>query len=214
MIDFLNTVLFSAFGVPVTLIEVIGFVTGGICVWLVAQQNIWNWPVGILNNIAFLILFFGVGLYADAVLQIIFAVIAIYGWYRWTHGRKNGSGTLVVTYSPWSERIVVLGLTALLTGAVITGLVYGTDSEVPVWDALILTLSLAATYYQAKKRIDSWWVWITVDLISIPLYFERGLLLTSILYFIFLCICVKGLLGWRKSYKSETLAPTANLSFA
>lgn len=205
VMSFLGSEAFQAFSKPVSWVEVIGFVTGGICVWLVAKQNIWNWPIGILNNAAFLILFVGAGLYADATLQVIFAVIAVYGWYKWAHKAKSGNElvTLPVTYSSWKERGLVGGLTLVATIAAATGLIHLTNSEVPVWDTLILTLSLAATYYQAKKRIDSWWIWIAVDIISVPLYFSRGLVLTSILYFIFLCICVKGLIDWKKSYKEE-----------
>lgn len=203
ILNFFNTSVFEAFGVPVTVIEIIGFITGGVCVWLVAKQNILNWPIGIVNNMAFLILFLGVGLYADAVLQVIFALIAVYGWWKWVYGGNRGTNSLPVTYSSWTERGYVAGLTLIATGAVVMGLVHGTDSTVPLWDALILTLSLAATYYQAKKRIDSWWIWITVDIISVPLYASRGLVLTSILYFIFLCICVKGLVDWKKSYNTQ-----------
>lgn len=212
VLDFFNYAVFTAFGVPVSVIEIIGFVTGGVCVWFVAKQNLWNWPIGILNNGAFFILFIGVGLYADATLQIVFALIAVYGWWKWVYGGDRGTNTLPVTYSTWPERGVVGSLTAVATVAVVLGLVHGTDSTVPVWDALILTMSLAATYYQAKKRIDSWYVWIAIDVISIPLYFSRGLVLTSLLYFIFLCICIKGLVDWKKSYKTDTVQP--NLALA
>lgn len=204
VLNFFGIEVFSAFGVPVTIIEIIGFVTGFVCVWLVAKQNVLNWPIGILNNVAFFILFIGVGLYADATLQVIFAVIAVYGWYKWTKGHVLSlDSALPVSYSTNKERLIVGGITLVATIAVVSGLVYGTDSEVPVWDALILTLSLAATYYQAKKRIDSWWIWITVDVISVPLYFSRGLALTAILYFFFLCICIKGLIDWKKDFNTQ-----------
>jgi nicotinamide mononucleotide transporter len=204
LMGFFGTNVFEAFGVPVTVIEIIGFITGGVCVWLVAKQNIWNWPIGILNNIAFLILFVGAGLYADATLQIIFAVIALYGWYKWTHAKGVTKATLPVSYSSTKERVILGVLTAAATIAGVTGLVHFTNSQVALWDTLILTMSLAATYYQAKKRIDSWWIWIAVDVISIPLYFNRGLALTAILYFIFLCICIKGLIDWKRDYKKQT----------
>lgn len=203
LMGFFDTTVFHAFSMPVTVIEIIGFVTGGVCVWLVARQNIWNWPIGILNNAAFLILFIGAGLYADATLQIIFAVIAVYGWYKWTHAKGLEQSVLPVSYSNWKERSILFVLTALATVAGVTGILHLTDSDVALWDTLILTMSLAATYYQAKKRIDSWFIWIAVDVISVPLYFSRGLVLTSILYFIFLCICVKGLIDWKKDYKVQ-----------
>lgn len=207
LMEFFNITVFEAFSVPVTVIEIIGFVTGGLCVWLVARQNIWNWPIGILNNGAFLILFIGAGLYADATLQIIFAIIAVYGWYKWTHAKGVEQGVLPVSYSTWKERSILFVLTAVATVAGVTGILHLTDSDVALWDTLILTMSLAATYYQAKKRIDSWFIWIAVDVISVPLYFSRGLVLTAILYFIFLCICIKGLVDWKKDYKLQNNTP-------
>ena len=168
VLNFLNTVAFTAFGAPVSIVEIIGFITGALCVYGVARQSIWNWGVGILNNAAFGLLFFGAGLYADMTLQAIFAAIAIYGWWKWAHG-ENGTGNLPVRRATRTE---IGSLTsAALVGTVIVALLlrHGTDSAVPVWDALVLTLSLVATYGQAKKIISSWYVWILVDLFSVPL---------------------------------------------
>src|SRR6266516_4575419 len=78
--------LFGLWGVDVTWVEVLGFSTGAACVWLVVVQNIWNWPVGIANNAFFLLLFLGSGLYADASLQVAFAVLGGYGWWCWLRG--------------------------------------------------------------------------------------------------------------------------------
>src|SRR6266581_1140586 len=66
--------------------ELLGFVTGGVCVWLAARQNIWNWPIGIANNIFYLIVFWRSGLFADSGLQVFYFVIALYGWWKWARG--------------------------------------------------------------------------------------------------------------------------------
>jgi nicotinamide mononucleotide transporter len=202
LLTFFTTVAFTAFGAPVTIVEIIGFVTGALCVYGVARQSIWNWGVGLLNNAAFGLLFFGVGLYADMALQGIFALIAVYGWWKWVHG-ESGGGNLSIRRATRAE---IGSLTAAtLVGTIIVAqlLRHGTDSAVPVWDALVLTLSLVATYGQAKKILSSWYVWILVDLISVPLYFSRGLALTAILYIGFTALCVMGLVNWSKSLRTQ-----------
>ncbi|MFD6890509.1 nicotinamide riboside transporter PnuC [Streptomyces sp. NPDC059957] len=180
--------------------EILGFVTGAVCVWLVARQHIANWPIGIANNVFFIVLFAQAGLYADAGLQIVFIALAAYGWWSWTHGGGPGTTTALqvrrTTAAEWTVlaaagAVAVLGLTLLLSRA--------TDSTVPFWDALTTGLSLMATYGQCRKLVESWWLWIAADLVYIPLYAHKGLYLTSLLYVGFLALCVAGLLGWRRA---------------
>ncbi len=184
--------------------EVLGFATGALCVWLVARQHIANWPIGIANNVFFIVLFTQAGLYADAGLQIVFIALAAYGWWSWTHGGGPGTTeTLPVrrtTRTEWAwlaaaGAVGVLALTLLLARA--------TDSTVPFWDALTTGLSLAATYGQCRKLVESWWLWIAADLVYIPLYAHKGLYLTSALYVGFLALCVAGLAGWRRTLPAE-----------
>jgi nicotinamide mononucleotide transporter len=84
-----------------------------------------------------------------------------------------------------------------------------TDSTVPLPDALTTVLSLLATYGQSRKKVESWWIWITADLIYIPLYLYKGLWLTSILYVVFLCLCLAGLRAWRLDPALRMAAATA-----
>jgi nicotinamide mononucleotide transporter len=194
----------------VTWLELWGDVTGLLCVWLVARQNIWNWPLGIVNNVLFLVLFWRSKLYADAVLQIVFAILGAYGWTMWL--RVSGSGLGLgppvrqTTTTEWA------GIALFLVVAQSAGywwLAYRTDSPVPFWDTAVLTLSLAALYGQARKLLESWYLWIAVDVISVPLYVVRGLLPTALLYFLFGCLCVKGLLNWREALRQQASPATA-----
>jgi len=177
-------------------IEVFGFATGIVNVWLLAHQNIWNWPIGIANNLAYTIVFATAGLYGDAGLQIVYIVFSIYGWIRWLHPHKPGQLHVTETTARgWT--FLILMITA---GAVSCRwfLARYTDSTVPAWDGLTTTLSLAATYGQGRKLLESWWIWIAADLIYMPLYVYKNLLLTAGLYFIFMLLCVMGLRAWRR----------------
>jgi nicotinamide mononucleotide transporter len=175
-------------------IEIFGFVTGVVNVWLLARQNIWNWPIGIANNLAYLILFATTGLYGDSGLQFVYIVLGVYGWWLWLH--QTGNDTLKVTRTTpkvWLQLVIA----SLAAGLILRWfLARFTDSTVPGWDAVTTSLSLAATYGQCKKLLESWWIWILVDLIYIPLYIYKGLRLTSVLYLVFLLLCIFGLREW------------------
>jgi nicotinamide mononucleotide transporter len=180
----------------VSWLEAWGALTGLLCVWLLARQNIWTWPIGLTNNLLFMVLFWRSRLYADSILQVIFAALGGYGWYHWLQVPVPGA-ELSVRRTTRAEWVVLFAATTLGHAAAYWGLTRHTDSPVPFWDSAVLALSLAATYGQARKLLESWIVWIVVDVISVPLYISSGLYLTSGLYFLFLCLCVSGYLNWR-----------------
>lgn len=205
LIAWMNSAAFTLFEAPVSWIEVIGFATGAACVYGVARQKLWNWPIGILNNLCFIILFLGAGLYGETVLQLIFAAVALYGWYNWLRGNSGTAekNDLPIRDATRKEILLGLGITAVGTAVVAMVLTHGTDSQVPWPDAFVLTASLAATYGQATKIFQHWYVWILIDVVSIPLYFSRGLTLTAILYVGFLILCAYGLIDWKRTRTAE-----------
>ena len=185
------------------MIEIFGFVTGVLNVWLLARQNIWNWPVGIANNLAYLLLFAKSGLYGDAGLQIVYITLGIYGWWIWL---RPGTGPHLPVTRTTAKAWGYLGLVTLLAVLLLRWFLGRfTDSTVPGWDGLTTALSLAATYGQARKLLESWWLWILADLVYIPLYIYKGLVLTSALYFVFLLLCIFGLREWTRNLTAEAL---------
>ncbi|CBH47741.1 nicotinamide riboside transporter PnuC [Rhodococcus hoagii] len=207
MIDFLNSTAFTAFGAPTSWAEVLGFVTGAWCVWLVGRQSVWNWPIGIANNLVWILLFATAGLFADSALQVVYIALAVWGWHNWVQGR-NGD-TLAVTGTSGTEWVWLAGVGIAGTGALTVLLDTATSSTVPFWDAVTTVLSLLATWGQATKRWESWLLWIAADLIYIPLYLHKGLTLTALLYCGFLLLCVRGLLAWRRSRATEPVMAVA-----
>ncbi|EME22351.1 nicotinamide riboside transporter PnuC [Rhodococcus triatomae] len=202
MLTFLNSTAFTAFGAPTTWAEVIGFVTGAWCVYLVGRQSLWNWPIGIANNLVWILLFATAGLYADSGLQVVYIALALWGWSNWARGRDGGA--LHVTSTRAREWAMLAAIGVGGTVALTVLLDTATGSTVPFWDAVTTVLSLLATWGQAKKKWESWLLWIAADLIYIPLYFHKGLTLTALLYVGFLLLCVRGLIAWRRSRVAAT----------
>ena len=192
-------------GATTTWGEVFGFVTGALCVWLVARQNSWNWPIGILNNLAFLALFATSGLYADSGLQVVYLGLALYGWWSWLRGGVEHTPLPVSRTTPpqWLW-LAVAGV--VLTGVLVWVLTAYTSSTVPWADAVTTVLSLLATWGQTRKKVESWWLWIAADVIYVPLYAYKDLWLTAILYLGFIALCVLGLRSWSKALRRDLVA--------
>jgi nicotinamide mononucleotide transporter len=189
-------------GVPVTWAEVLGDVTGAACVALVARQHVWNWPIGLLNNVFWALLFWRAKLYSDSALQGIFFALGCYGWWRWM--AKGASGeTIRIRRTRPREWMILAASVVVVTAGLATWLAHATDSPAPLADASVLALSLAATWGQAHKVIESWWVWIVVDVISVPLYVSRALYPTAGLYVIFGLLCVAGLRHWTRLLRAQ-----------
>jgi nicotinamide mononucleotide transporter len=189
--------------------ELLGFITGGVCVWLAARENIWNWPIGIANNIFYLIVFWRSGLYADSGLQVFYFAIAVYGWWMWARG---GAASRELPASRTSKDVVVglTVMTAVMATLLYVGLRRYTNSTVPAGDAITTALSLTAQYMLGRKWLENWLVWITADCIYIGLYYNKHLYWTSMLYAIFIAMCVAGYLGWKRAMTtSKSAAATA-----
>ena len=176
-------------------VDVAAFISGALCVWLLVKNNIWNWPVGIVNAGLFVVLFYNGRLYADAALNALYIVLGIWGWYYWTHMNKQKTQR-PITRGGILEQVIVVAIGAVATYFISIHLTNIKDGA-PFWDALTTAISLVATYLQARKFIENWWYWIMADVIYIPLYFAKHLPLTGVLYVLFLAMCVKGLFDWK-----------------
>jgi len=185
--------------------ELAGTLTGVLCVWLLIRQNIWNWPLGIANNIFYIVVFFKSGLYADMGVQFVYIAVAIYGWWNWLHGGVDHSELKVARASAMGW----LGYTAL--AAFGTAVLYWvlhrfTPSTVPFADGLTSALFLTAQYMMSRKLVENWWFWIVGDVLVIGLYIYKHLYLTSVLYVIFLAMSVAALLEWQRAAKRMKIA--------
>jgi nicotinamide mononucleotide transporter len=188
------------------IVEFMGVLTGAVCVLLAVRENIWNWPIGITNNIIYFVIFWRSKLYADACLQLVYITISIYGWWKWLH--KDASKhelTPTRIREKWGYAALAAG-TAIATVAMYFVLHRFTDSNVPLGDAFTTALSLTAQFLLSRKLIENWIVWIIADVIYIGLYCYKGLFQTAGLYAIFIVLCVMGYRQWTKSMNESKAA--------
>jgi nicotinamide mononucleotide transporter len=183
-------------------LEIVGAVTGIISVWLTTRQNIWCWPIGLVNLAVYALVFHSARLYADMALQGIYAALAVWGWYCWLRGGKEGA-PLRVSQAPVRVYSILFPAGILCSLALGLGLERATDAAVPFWDAATTTFSLAATFMQTRKWFENWIVWIVVDSCLVGKYAWSGLWPTAGLFFIFTILAVMGLMEWRRSLKME-----------
>jgi nicotinamide mononucleotide transporter len=192
------------------LVEIFGFVTGAACVLLVVRESIWNFPVGIANNVFFILLFLSARLYADMALQVVYLVLAGLGWWRWARGGSGGAPLAVGSVS--AREGLALGVFGAGATALLTVHLRRIGDAAPFLDALTTVLSLLAQWLLNQKRIENWYVWIAADLLYVGLYVQRGLHLTAVLYFVFILMCVAGLRGWRESARTALVLAVARPS--
>ena len=184
--------------------EVLGFITGAVSVWLTVKENVWNWPVGIATSAFYVVVFFHARLFADSSLNVFYVVLGFLGWYWWLRGGEKRT-VLHIARTSRRSALVLIGLGVMATGAMTVFLTNVHDSA-PFFDAVTTVLSLIAEYMLARKLLENWGVWITADVIYIGLYAYRSLYLTSILYALFLTMCVVGFIGWRRTWRSARSA--------
>ena len=206
LMEILYFPLFTIAGVPTTLAEGLGFSSGALCVWLVARQHIANWPIGIANNLFFILLFAQAGLYADAGLQIVFIALAVV--------RLVDLGPRRRTRDTAAVRRTTAHRVGLAAAAGAVGRSRSRCSSpgpptrpCPSGTPLTTALSLMATYGQCRKRVESWWLWIAADMVYIPLYAYKDLCLTSLLYVGFMALCVVGLRNWSRDLAARGARP-------
>ena len=181
----------------IDLTEAAGFVTGGLAVWLLVGQNIWNWPIGIANNLVYGAIFFHARLYADMSLQLVYLILGIYGWISWSRGH-TGDGGLRVTHLPLRLALACAGIGAAATSGMGLYLARINDSA-PFVDAVTTVGSLIAQYLMTRKVLENWTLWIVVDIISVGLYTSKHLYLTAVLFTAYIVMCAMGAVAWRRS---------------
>jgi nicotinamide mononucleotide transporter len=168
---------------------------GVVNVALVVRRSVWNYPFGIAMVALYFFVFLEARLYSDALLQIFFLVVQLYGWRVWVRSPKADGGVAV-------ERMAPRGRLLWLAGAAAASALWGlgmasfTNAAAPYADAAIAGFSVSAQMLQSLRRVESWVLWIGVDVLAIAVYLSRGLEVTAGLYALFLVMSCVGLWSW------------------
>ena len=206
----INNIFFTIYGYPMSYLEFFGTLLNIWCVWLVAKKNIWNWPIGIIATVLFLVLFYQIRLYADFFEQIYFLITGFLGWWIWKGGTKEEGNVLKISICSKRERffylLVIVGMTLILGHLMknIHLILPAYFPEPASWvyvDTFTTVVSFVATYLLIVKKVEAWILWIVVDVIGIWLYFVKEVRFISFLYLIFLVLATKGLIDWYKTWK-------------
>jgi nicotinamide mononucleotide transporter len=212
-----NNIFFTFLGYPMSYLEFVGTIFNILSVWLVTKNNIWTWPVGIIAVILFGLLFYQIQFYSDLIEQIYFLVTGFYGWWLWFRPQEMTSEKELkkVEISYNTRQANIISIVIIVFGSIAAG--YGMSkihlllptlfplpASFPYLDAFTTVMSFVAQMQMAYKKIESWYLWITVDVIGIGLYYVRGVKFVSLLYVIFLVLATKGLLNWLGEFRKKS----------
>ncbi|HJR66470.1 MAG TPA: nicotinamide riboside transporter PnuC [Gemmatimonadaceae bacterium] len=189
-------------------IEVTAALFGVASVYLSARQNVWNWPLGIINVTLYIFVFHEAKLYADMGLQAVYIVLAAYGWWHWLHGGTN-RGALRVSRAPRREIILLTIAFVAGTTALSTLLARTTDASLPLADSALTAASLVAQYMMTRKYVECWLVWIAADTAYVAMFIYKSLWPTAGLYLLFTVLAVVGWRHWRASLREQSLPHAA-----
>ena len=187
-------------------LEIIAVVFGLLSVWFAKRNHIVLYPLGIISTLIFVYLLYKFHLIGDMMINAYYFLMSIYGWYIWTK-KKDGIVVCKITYMNAHEKraAIILFISSLIFVSLIY---YALDKGltlIPIIDTLTTALFFVGMWLMANKKIENWTLWIIGDVISVPLYFYKGMLFTSIQYLIFTIIAVFGYFSWRRIYKSRIL---------
>jgi nicotinamide mononucleotide transporter len=193
-------------------LEDAGVVTTVVGIWLTTRRNLICWPVVLISDVLYLIVFYRVRLYSDSLLQIFFLAFTLYGWWYWWRGVREEGEVRVV---PLRLPSMLVGLAAGAVGSVALGLLMERmGAALPRLDATLMSYSLVASWWQTRKHIANWWLWIAVDVVYIGEYIYKGLRPTAALYALLVALAALGLRDWRRALFQVADARTAAPSVA
>lgn len=179
-------------------IELLGAALSAWAVWLTARRRPWCWPVGFASVLVYAGIFVDAKLYSDALLQGAFAGLIVYGWVRWLR-HLDSEGRVTVAPLPLRALLAQLLLGALVALLLGYAMHRFTDAALPWLDAALTAFSLVAQWWQGRRHLAAWWLWIVVDVIYVGEYAYKQLLITAVLYAGFVVLALIGLRDWRRA---------------
>lgn len=202
-IDFFLEPYRSATTLNITL-EIIAVLTGIASVWSAKKESIWVYPTGIVSTAIYVYICYQFTLYGDLIINIYYTLMSIYGWYMWT--RIIGNNHLEITRTDKSDKLKALGIFLFTAAFVVAVYLYFNrfDRITDYFDTFTTGIFFAAMWLMANKKIEHWSLWIAGNIISVPLYFIKGLGFSGIQFTIFLVLAYLGYKSWKKTLDKKT----------
>ena len=190
-------------------VEIAGFATTVLGIWLTTKRKLLCWPVVLAADILYLVVFYRARLLSDALLQVFFVVFTLYGWWHWWRGyRQEGD----VRVAPLAFGSMLLAMIAGAAGSLLLGeLAKRLHAALPFLDAMLTSYSLVASWWGARKHTANWWLWIIVDLVYIGEYIYKDLWATAVLYALLVGLAALGLREWRRAEAASQTAACTTL---
>ena len=190
-----------------TTLEYVAVVAGIVSVVFSRKENIWVYPTGLVNTIIYIYLSFKFDLIGEASVNFYYTVMSVYGWWLWSQKDQRKRPVLQVTFSDkrqWLEQLLFFLFFYVAIFWALTYLQRYFSGAIPWADAFASATAYTGMWLMAKKKVESWWWWIATNIASIPLYFVKGLVFTSVYFVVLLVLAVAGLAEWRKRAKAGT----------
>jgi nicotinamide mononucleotide transporter len=182
--------------------EAIAVVTGIASVYFSRIENIWVYPVGMISTVLFTWISFDSHLLGEAAVNIYYTVMSVYGWVLWAGMNEQHQHIVKITSSTRKEWMLHLGFFGFFYISLFIALIYARKSffpgAIPWADSFASATAFTGMWLMAKKKIESWYWWIATNIASIPLYFVKQLVLTSVFYAILLIMAFFGLAEWKR----------------
>ena len=195
-------------------IEYIAVFAGIISVWYSRKENVWVFPTGLVNTIFYVYLSVKGHLFGEASVNIYYTIMSIYGWYMWTRKDAAHKPVLKIPKADGKQWLQHLLFFAVFYICIYAALIYLKknfyDGVIPWADAFASATAFTGMWLMAKKKVESWYWWIATNIASIPLYFVKGYIFTSVYYFILLIMAFWGLWEWQRKYKLHLKDKTVN----
>ena len=204
IIDFLFG-QYSEYTLTHTLLELFAVTMNIFSVIYAKRNSILVYPTGLIGTGIFVYILYNFSLLGDMIINFYFVLMSIYGWYYWAQ-KKDGAALHNVSRTSTKEYyiIVILGITSLLSIYFIYNFYDKWDSWTAYVDTITTAIFFVAMYLMARRKVESWIFWIIGDIITIPLYFYKGLTISSIQYLIFLILAILGYISWKKILNNST----------
>lgn len=183
-------------------VEFIAVISGIVSVWFSRKENILVYPTGLINTTFYIYLSFKGSLFGEATVNLYYTIMSLYGWYLWTRKDNKHRPIIHITFSTakeWWKELAFFGVFYVLIFVALTYLKKEFAPEAIPWaDAFASATAFTGMWLMARKKVNSWYWWIATNMASIPLYFVKHYIFTSVYYFILLIMAIWGLIAWRQ----------------